>query len=186
MTKSSGGILRLAVREIWPGDRLKFKAKAAPGGTGGGARDMRFRPYQRFDDVFGRILTNRTNLERKRGGMKSTITVYTSSVSVRNPDGAHDTNMIFEPPTDARGDEGRVTMIHKLGLTIPPQATHRLLFVVGQMSDGNAFTTIAREEDVPHWHKDVADLLTRVLSFDAANKASSGYIDFETGRSYAG
>lgn len=186
MSKGSGGILRLATREIWPGDRLKFEAKAAPGGTGGGARDMRFRPYAKFDDVFARILPGRELEDRKRGGVPTQVTVYTASVSVRNPGGNHNTKMIFEPPTDARDVEGRVTVIHKLGLVIPPQTAHRLLFVVGQMADGSAFTTIAREEDIPAWHDDVADLLSRVLSFNSKKKASSGYIDFETGRSYAG
>ena len=144
MSGSAGGIARLAVREIWPGDELKFQAKAAPGGTGGGARDMRFRPYTRFDDVFGRILSGRDRFERKRSGQKQLVTVYTSPVSVRNPGGDHQTVMIFEPPTDARGDEGRVTKIHQLGLVIPARKGSRLLFLVGQMASGDAFTTVAR------------------------------------------
>lgn len=188
MSTGAGGILRLAVREIWDGDRKKFEANAAPSGTGGGARDMRFRPYSKFDDIFGRILTGRDSLTRKRDGEKVQLTVYCDPVTVLNPEpqGRHKTTMIFEPPTDARGDEGRVTMIHKLGLVIPPQADSRILFIVGRDAEVGAFTTIARAEDVEGWHDDVAKLLKRVLAFNAKNKASSGYVDFETGRSYAG
>lgn len=185
MNSSGSGILRLAAREILDGDRLKFQAKSCLNGSGGGARDMRFSPYVKFDDVFGRILPNRAIVSRKRGGVPTPTTVYTASVSVRNPGGSHDTQVIFEPPNDYRDFEGRVALIHQLGLDIPASTGKRLLFLLGQMDDGTAFVTTAREEDVPHWHPDVAALLDKMLLYQHPRNAANGYIDFVTGRSHA-
>ena len=185
MSSSGSGILRLAAREIVDGDRLKFQAKSCLNGSGGSARDMRFSPYDKFDDVFGRILPNRAVVSRKRGGIPTPTTVYTAPVSVRNPNGSHDVQLIFEPPNDTRRTEGRVALIHELGLDIPTSTGKRLLFLLGQMDDGTAFVTTAREEDVPQWHPDVAALLDKILLYQHGQRAANGYIDFVTGRSHA-
>src|SRR4029079_6724773 len=65
---ADSAVARVVFREIVPGDLRKVEADAQDAGTGGGARDLRFRPYEKFAPVFSVLLPERVQEMRKRGG----------------------------------------------------------------------------------------------------------------------
>lgn len=174
-------IRRLVFKEIVDGDRLKFVAKAAPGGNGGGARDLRFRPFDSFDGVFGRMLTGRSKETRRRGNLMQDVEVYTSVVGVLDHDGnVQNKDLKFEPPTDARAGEGRLTRVHKLGLEPPPE-TERVLFLLFQTAEPTPFIAFATGSQVRDkaWATELNDFFAEALAATTDRRVARGFIDFE-------
>jgi hypothetical protein len=187
MSEQDNGIVRrLAFKEVNDGDLLKFVAKSATSGTGGGARDLRFRPFKKFDGVFGRILTGRESPMRRRNGVMTPVPIYTSRVTVLGGQGGNSTrDLVFEPPTTARAGEGRLTRVSSLGLE-PPIGGGRLFFLLFQTGADTPFIAFATAQqiDAKDWHPSVNDFLAEALS--KVNKSAKGYIDFEVPGSYYG
>jgi len=184
--QDDGVVRRLAFKEVVEGDLLKFLAKSASSGTGGGARDLRFRPFKNFDGVFGRILTGRESPMRRRNGVPTPVPIYTSKVTVLDGMGGSAVkDLIFEPPTTARAGEGRLTQVSKLGLN-PPTDAGRLLFLLFQTGADTPFIAFAtsKQIDGKEWHPLVNDFLAEALA--NVTKSARGYIDFEVPGSYYG
>jgi hypothetical protein len=174
-------IKRIVFREVLAGDVKKFKAKSNTSQTGGGARDFRYRPYDKFDDVFGRILMGRAKPPRVRGGSSTHVTIYTGSVQITP--GSQLTTLEFEPPTTARANEGRLTRLNALGLTVPT-GQGRVFLLIWQTGDNNAYLAFATETQINsnQWHPAINQELTACLSFKRPkNNAGQGFVDFVRG-----
>lgn len=178
---ASANVKRIIFREVMEGDLKKFTATAAPSGTGGGARDLRFRPFDKFDGVFARALPGRENVERRREGEREEVEIYTAKAKVvRSNDESFEKTISFEPPTTARPDEGRLARVHDLNLDVP-EGEGRVLILIIQDAKDELIITFFSEKDLESgkWHAAVSDFFKQVFSTPAGAHATQGYIDFE-------
>jgi len=178
---AGANVKRIIFREVMEGDLKKFTATAAPSGTGGGARDLRFRPFDKFDGVFARALPGRENVERKRDGERETIEIYTAQANVvRSNNQSFKKDISFEPPTTARPNEGRLARVHDLNLDVP-DGEGRLLILIIQDAKDELIITFFSEKDSKsgNWHTTVSDFFKEVFAQPARASATQGYIDFE-------
>jgi len=67
-TIAVAGVKRIVYKEIVEGDFRKFKAESNDADTGGGARDLRFRPHDEFAKVFRELFPRSQQKTRKRDG----------------------------------------------------------------------------------------------------------------------
>lgn len=178
---AGANVKRIIFREVMPGDLKKFTATAAPSGTGGGARDLRFRPFDKFDGVFARTLPGREKVERRREGEREEIEIYTANANVVRSDNTSFKKQIsFEPPTTARPDEGRLARVHDLNLDVP-EDEGRLLILIIQDANDELIITFFSEKDLESgkWHPAVNEFFKEVFATPKRASATQGYIDFE-------
>lgn len=181
-------LVRLVYRQVLPGDVRKFEGTANTSPSGGGARDFRFSPYSKFQGIFERMLTGRKSEPRIRLQVTTLTTIYTSTVCVTDATGVTTTKTIeFEPPTDSRGDEGRLTRLNAYGLSVPTGAPSRVLLLLYQTGDGSLFLNFATEADLLNnvWEASVTRRLLGCLNERRpAAHAVQGFFDLATGDSY--
>ena len=174
-------IARLVFRQVLPGDVLKFKAKSNTSVTGGGARDFRFRPYEKFDQVFERLLIGRKHVKRRRAGKDILEEIYTGRATVIHSATKQTLNdLIFEPPTTARPGEGRLCQLDKLKLKVPTDPSAVLLLIWQEFS-GNIFIAFVVETALRSgdWHPRISSALLQCIAERRGKKAIQGYFDFE-------
>ena len=102
-------IVRVLFQILKHGDRRKMDAISNVSQTGGGARDLRFRPASKFLPFFRRMLPD-VVLER-RG--TSEIETYCGPVVWEGAGGERSEVMTVWPATDARPDECRIARINR-------------------------------------------------------------------------
>lgn len=178
---AGANVKRIIFREVMDGDLKKFTATAAPSGTGGGARDLRFRPFDKFDGVFARALPGREIVDRRREGQREEIEIYTANANiVRSNNESFKKAISFEPPTTARPNEGRLARVHDLNLDVP-EGEGRLLILIIQDAKDQLIITFFSEKDLESrtWHSTVNDFFKEVFAKPGGTNATQGYIDFE-------
>lgn len=116
MNSSSQVIERVLLQNIEDGDRRKFIAKSNDAASGGGARDLRFRPENEFFPFFRRMFRNKAYKTRNVKGVASQIEVLSGTVSWQEPTGEKSTMMEIWPSTDARPNECRIARISEFAL----------------------------------------------------------------------
>jgi hypothetical protein len=181
----------LVFKELVDGDLRKFRAESNDAATGGGARDLRFRPYERFDGVFERLFPAEEQMGRRRGKGMKLIGVRKGMFhwhdAVTNQ--VHSREARFEPPTDARPNEGRISTVHHY-----PPLQHefptdegRLVFLMIQDVDGAVWPFVASEQSLRNdeWDELVAKAILECLDAPRSRPgASQGYVDVQTGARY--
>lgn len=179
-----GEIKRFVFREVLAGDVLKFAAQSSSSGTGGGARDMRFRPYDKFDAVFERLLTGRKTVSRVRNAVPVDIRIYSAPVSVVHSSSRVTTaTMEFEPPTTARDDEGRLTRLNHYGLAVPA-SQGRVMLLIWQTGDNAVRLAFATEKQLAagKWHPQIGQALVDCFATKRRHgNAAQGFVDFVRG-----
>ena len=178
---ASADVKRIIFREVMEGDLRKFTATSADADTGGGARDFRFTPFDKFDGVFARALAGREKVQRVRQGVRTIVTLYTATASIPRNDGTTATKELrFEPPTTARDGEGRLAQLSKFGLE-PPTGKGRYLLLIIEDASGNVILTFFSEQDLAGgmWHSAVNKFFKQVFGKPPKKNATQGYIDFE-------
>ena len=178
---AGANVKRIIFREVMEGDLRKFTATSADANTGGGARDFRFTPFEKFDGVFARVLPGRLKKPRVRNNVRTTVTLYRATVSVPGKDGtAALKELRFEPPTSARGGEGRLAQLSKFGLE-PPTNEGRFLLLIIEDAGGNVIVTFYSEQDLAsgNWHATVDAFFRNVFATPQKKNANQGFIDFE-------
>lgn len=178
---AGANVKRIIFREVMPGDLRKFTATSADADTGGGARDFRFTPFNKFDGVFARALPGRANESRVRNKVRTSVTLYTANASVPRKDGTAATRELrFEPPTTARGGEGRLAQLSKFGLE-PPTQQGRFLLLIIEDAGGNIIITFYSEHDLAggKWHPTVNAFFKKVFTTPQKKNSNQGFIDFE-------
>lgn len=193
---NSGAVKRFVFKELKPGDIRKFSATSADSTSGGGARDQRFSPYDKFDAIFRAMFKGAPEQKnRKKDGKTMQLTVYVSPVAV-HADDTHRTDSSKEvqhngepylvqtlrywPPTMVRANEGRLGEVSKLDLA-PPSDKGRVFLLI--FEDDTAFTprlVFVTEDDVKAkaWEKSISNFFEDLLQSPPTTNAVMGYKDF--------
>jgi hypothetical protein len=178
---TNANVRRIIFREVLPGDLRKFTATSADANTGGGARDFRFTPFDKFDGVFARALPGRAKEARVRNKVRTSVMLYTATVSIPMNNGTAATKELrFEPPTTARDGEGRLAQLSKFDLE-PPTNQGRFLLLIIEDAGGNVIVTFYSEQDLADgkWHQAVNVFFKQVFAVQQKKNANQGFIDFE-------
>lgn len=182
-------VSRVVYKEIVPGDLRKFKAESNDAPSGGGARDLRFRPYRNFGSVFERLFPQKRTVRRRRNRVDTNVDVLVGRFFWK--DGAIDRNMeaVFEPPTTARPGEGRLAVVHNY-----PPLQHapsfddgRVVVMLVQRQDGTVWPAFATEGSLRRGEWDAAVARAVLSCLDAKRGKSQiarGFIDFELHEHY--
>jgi len=190
---ASGGastVLRLVVREIVLGDRRKFTATSNDVDTGGGARDLRFRPEDKFAPVFARMFPTTKTVTSRRGGVAIQLQVHTGQIcwpSVPGPGQAplYQTGQAeIWPSTNARPGELRLVRVHEYGFSplLPPSQVNGKTVMMLIQETQRVVVRFTTESSIRtnNWHRSIKPFLLRWLDSDAL----SGFIDLQTGEEF--
>ena len=184
----ANALLRFVYREVLAGDLRKFVAQSADATTGGGARDFRFSPYDKFEGIFEKILTGRKFENRTRNGVTTPEEIFTSRVQVARANGKWVGMPIeFEPPTTARPSEGRLTRLNSFQLDVPSGDTGRILLILFQTGDQRVWLSFATEAQLhaKKWEKSLTKiLLDCIAERRPVNHAAQGFHDFSIGSGF--
>lgn len=185
MSNNKDGIVRVLFHTIDDGDRLKFRARSNTSGTGGGARDLRFRPESEFFPFFRRMFPNRESKQRQAKGSSKTIEILSGTAYWKRR-GITD-NAVIEvwPATDARQNECRIARVSSLDLRDlieDDPASGRSIFMIYETADGQIwlyFTTQTSLQKDP-WHQEIK----KFAEFWIKTQKKSAFLDFETQEQY--
>lgn len=185
---SATNILRLLYKEINDGDRKKFKADANfDKDEGGGARDLRFSGFAELGPFLQLMFPGRVPVKRKRKGVPTDVDQLSAALHWLNDAKARmQKEAYFEPPTDARENEWRLTMVHTLDCfrdnAIPTaQAGKKIILLFVQNDQGEVWPHFAAEDDLRtgQWHPDIAGPV--VTCMDAKRRVDGvvlGFVDY--------
>lgn len=185
----AGDVARIVFRQILDGDRLKFIAQSNITDSGGGARDLRFRSWDKMQPTLRKLFAGVRTEKRKRGA-GSALEVYTGQLRWLKNGKEVSKEALLEPPTDARPNEGRITRVHEFDcFTINPPADGfgRLIALFVQKDDGSVWPFVITERSLEHdkWNTAVADFLLSALNAPRrAGSAAYGFIDFASGEKF--
>ena len=147
MCNEDRAVVRVLLLNIEQGDRRKFEARSNDVGTGGGARDLRFRPSAEFFPFFGRMFPGREFRFRGSIGTGTKIEVLCGEVRWHES-GVERSGMVkVWPPTNARPNECRIARISSFDLhghIVDDPNGRRSVFMMFQQADGTVrlyFTT---------------------------------------------
>lgn len=177
-------------KEILDGDRRKFEASSNDANTGGGARDLRFSPYKKFDPVFRRLFTQKTTETRRRNNNRVSIDIFTGHFSWLDENNQKKSMPSrFEPPTDVRRNEGRIPKVHEYPCfeRIPSSDKDSVFLLLILQFDGTVWpifaTKTSLEED--DWNPNVkSNILGGLRAKHRKDQASMGFIDFKNEVNY--
>lgn len=193
MANVAGNVDRILYKELVDGDLRKLQAKSNDANTGGGARDFRFGSYKTLMPVIQAMFPQTVKEFRKRGGKNVRIDVFKGTFSWEDAKGKkHSKDSYFEPPTDARPSEGRITRVHEYpcfdASHVKIGAGNRVLLLLIQLDDGSVWPHYAEEQSLrtPNaWHAVVAkELLDCLDAKRPANQVVIGYRDFTNAGRY--
>ena len=176
------GVKRIVFKEAVEGDFRKFQAMSNDSDSGGGARDIRFRPHDKFDPIFERLFPNQTVIS---GAM-----VRAGEFFWKGSGGAEESaEARYWPPTKARPGEGRVATVHKYPPFEVPQPTDkgRVVVLLVQRDDDKVWPEFATEDDLRSgaWSDAVSQPILRSLDANRReDEVARGFIDFETGEEF--
>lgn len=191
MTNTASRVSRILFKEIVDGDVRKIHADSNDSDSGGGARDFRFGSYSELEHIFHSMFPSPIQDYRRRSGVTSLVTIYSGYFYWQDPVTGQTLRQIsyFEPPTDARPQEGRITKIHEhpcLSTALMPNSstTNRVFLLLTQMDDGTVWPSYVEERtlrSVGLWTNEVTTkMLNCIDSPRRANQSVIGYYDFTT------
>lgn len=185
-------VKRVVFREVVEGDFRKFQARSNDADTGGGARDLRFSPYDAFIPIFEKLFPHIRTVLRSRGGGKLPVDIRVGGFWWEDPHGKVLTmEATFEPPTDPRPTEGRVPVVYKyppFSEYKPPTDEGRCVVLLIQREDDSVWPAFATETELRNglWQKDVTSIILRSLDAKrSVGQVARGYKDFTNGQEYS-
>ncbi len=185
------GVLRVVFRQIVAGDFRKFKAESNDADSGGGARDLRFRPYPAFRDIFADLLPSTRIEKRRRNGIPTDTEIRVGAFFWSEGNGKEASKeATFEPPTDARPNEGRIPVVHTYPPfnTLPATTEGKMVALLIQREDGNVWPAFATEEALRsgQWNTGISDFILKSLDANRPqNQVARGFIDFVARKDYS-
>jgi hypothetical protein len=185
------GVKRVVFKEIVEGDFRKFQAESNDADTGGGARDLRFRPYEKFAEVFRKLFPDVRVETRRRDRKPTDVEILVGRLHWLDESGtAVSREALFEPPTDARPGEGRIPVVHTYPPfnRLPSSKEGRMVVLLVQRDDGTVWPEFATERSLKSgaWNENVAKPILRSLAANRpGNQVARGYIDFESMTEYS-
>ncbi len=178
---------RILYKELVEGDLRKLDATSNDADTGGGARDFRFGDYRSLLPVIQQMFPQTVTKTRKRGGQNVAINVFQGTFSWYDGNGVvRSRDAFFEPPTDVRPTEGRITRVHEYECfddsKVQIGVGNRVLLLLIQLHDGSVWPYYAEELSLRtpgKWDAVVAkELLDCLDAQRPAGRAVIGYRDF--------
>ena len=194
MADGMGRVARILYKEIVQGDIRKIHAESNNADTGGGARDFRFGSYLNIAAIVMKMFPNPTVESRRRSGVATPTNIYCGKFYWRDKTGnVCCANSYFEPPTDARPAEGRITRVHEqpcLSTEQMPMPTdqNRVFLLLIQLLDDTVWPFYVEERTLRTtglWDPNVAQkMLDCIDARRRADQAVIGFFDFMAGESY--
>lgn len=192
MANASNQITRILYKEIAEGDLLKFKAISNTSDTGGGARDLRIRPFDEFLPVIKLIFPETVTEKRRRGGKSVNQDIFKGKFHSTDSTGKDKIeDVYFEPPTDARPNEGRIARVSSytcFHTTLQFKANDKIFLLLVQMTDKSVWPYFYYESSFRQkglWHPTVEKALTDCVDAKRAKgNVVMGYYDFTTQKGY--
>ncbi|TBV05058.1 hypothetical protein [Phytopseudomonas dryadis] len=194
MANGMGQVARILYKEIVPGDLRKIHAESNDADTGGGARDFRFGSYPSIAAIVMKMFPNQVVETRRRSGVPTPTNIYSGTFYWRDRTGnVLGANSYFEPPTDARPAEGRITRVHEqpcLSTALMPTPTYnnRVFLLLIQLLDDTVWPFYAEEQTLRTaglWDPQVAQkMLDCIDAQRRVDQAVIGFFDFMSGGSY--
>lgn len=184
--------VRVVFKQIMAGDRRKVIAESNDADTGGGARDFRFN-HEGLGPAFAQMFPDRQRVSRRRDGRSVQIGVYVGRlVWLRNPRrveaGREEMPIIYEPPTTARGAEGRIAKVHEYPpfRRFPQEETGMVLLLLVEDQSGAVWPFYVTEESLAgkRWNRTLADAVIQCISHTPSHHAVQGFVDFRSGSNY--
>ena len=178
-SKKIADVKRIVFKEIVEGDRKKFEAASnLDSSAGGGARDLRFRPFDKFGPVFERLFPDKD----EKGVCKGEFHRLDDGVE-------RATEAFFHPPTNARPNEGRLANVDKyLPLNdLPSEGDGTTILLIIQRDDGSFWPTFTTDNSLESgaWNEQVMEMILGCLRANRnANVSMVGFVDFETKETY--
>jgi hypothetical protein len=186
---AEGDIALIVFREILEGDKLKFVAQSNFSETGGGARDLRFRNWEKMKPALTRLFPTSRTVARRRAGATA-IDVYVGNLNWIAGEKTVSREAVLEPPTDARPEEGRIARVHEydcFSVENIPDGSGRLLVLFVQKKDGSVWPFVITEQSLEHegWDPSVAGFLLSALNTKRRlTNAAYGFYDLESGEQF--
>ena len=169
-------VLIVVYKEIIAGDLGKFTATSNITKSGGGARDLRFSPSDRFLPVFQRLFP-KTKVERTKDGPK----VF--NIGKFSWEKGVETDVKIGAPTTSRPTEMRICSIDK---SFPSEyyptdaADCILLFIYDSEHRVHPFFTTRVSLKNDAWNPEIRSRILQGLAAQRpAGQAAMGYLDFE-------
>lgn len=194
MANGVGQVARILYKEIVVGDLRKIHAESNDADTGGGARDFRFGSYSRIAGIVSKMFPNHVIENRRRNGVQVPITIYSGTFYWQDRSGKVSSAVsYFEPPTDARPSEGRITRVHELPclstfLMPTPTPGNRVFLLLIQLLDSTVWPFYAEEQTLRTaglWDPQVAQRMLHCIdSPRREGQAVIGFFDFVNAESY--
>ena len=116
MSDDDLSVIRVLLQNIEDGDRRKFEARSNDSATGGGARDLRFRPETVFWPFFKKVFPHSRTEKRRSKGVENEIEILTGTVHWQEKRCEKSATMEVWPSTNARPNEARIAKISSFGL----------------------------------------------------------------------
>jgi hypothetical protein len=193
MSTNPNQIARVFYKEIVHGDLLKFQAQSNVAASGGGARDLRIGQHQSLRTVIRQLFPASISTTRVRNGVRANEQILHGNFHLKKPDGTVIVDTVtFEPPTDARPSEGRITRvnIHECfsqirGKTI--LSNDKLMLLLVQNNDNSVWPYFYYESSfrTQGWDPKVAQtLLDCIGKTRPSNQVVIGFFDFTNNQSY--
>jgi hypothetical protein len=177
---------RIYFREFTEGDEKKRQARSNISQSGGGARDIRM-PHRAFGPLMEKMLPSRRHVRRKRNDQPVMLEIYSGTlhypVDPREPQGRESTMTIdYEPPTTARGAEGRIPRIPRIPSlqNVPDGTLGKTFLLLVQNSRGELRAHYVTEDDLHRegWDPTVVNTILNCAQAKKGNRVIQGYIDF--------
>ena len=171
--------------EIKEGDVLKQRAKSNKSSSGGGARDLRIRPADKFTAILGQMFPEKTSRE---GVLEGTIHW------IDGRDEVHQATIKFWRPTDARPGEARIGRIHQIeGWTVTDVKKYRAalgrgkkwFFLLVKDTAGVVWARLWEEENLPGEDVRVRRYVEERIRQTKPQHHVKGAFNFVTGEEYS-
>ncbi|MGV3569890.1 MAG: hypothetical protein ACO1PB_04760 [Ramlibacter sp.] len=186
-------VARILYKKLGAGDRRKVKKKSNVAQTGGGARDFRFGRFREIESAVKAMFPTVLKVGRRRKKQKVSLDIYKGVFHWHDDETGQVVlkEALFEPPTTARGSEGRLTKVpdYSCFKDIPPESEgNRILVLLIQRKDGTVWPHLVEEKTLTEpnaWDPEVAKVLIDCLAAKRPKShAPVGYHDFTTEESY--
>lgn len=183
------GIKLIVYKETKLGDLRKFQARSNDSDTGGGARDLRFRPDSSFGPVFRRLFPRTEQRKTTRHGQRVDIDVFVGRVNWMQGDKRTSREAEYWPETPSRPQEGRWSRVYEFWpfqQTIREDEGHIVTLLVQDDND-DVWLYICTEDELrdESWNQAVIDIIFDCIgSKRRESQSAAGYIDFARGRRF--
>ncbi|MCW5715429.1 MAG: hypothetical protein KIT43_13035 [Bauldia sp.] len=174
------------MHEIEEGDRRKFVAASNDADTGGGARDLRYRPEPLFVALFGRMFVGRRTERRKHDGLVRSVEVCYGPIKWLDPHREWRDGVLEAWPRTPTRNEARLARVHEFGfdaLVEDDPNGGKSVFILTQTEDGSVYVSFTTETAIRR--DDEGDAVLKAFAVDWLNRRlKSGFIDLETGERF--